>query len=147
MVKKLKELSNVDLDKCFASDSSYGGCYSKDQLPRTLGSKFYVVNMQNEKDGGGTHWVLLDNRNPKLVQYVDSMGEVPPTIVKKLMSSTGKKKAINKFQLQPMGTDACGWYAIAAATTFQEGKSMADFISHFDLQNPHNNDRILASLF
>lgn len=147
MVKKLKELSNVDIDRTFVSDPSYGGCYSKDQLPPHLDAKFYVLNMQNENAGPGTHWTMLDNRDPKIVQYFDSMGQVPPTIVKKLMNSTRKKKVINKFQLQPMGSVTCGWWAIAAATAFEEGKSMADFIAHFDLQHPAANDSILASLF
>lgn len=78
---------------------------------------------------------------------MDSMGQVPPSSVKRLMNATRKKKVINKFELQPLGTDACGWYAIAAATAFGEGKSMADFIAHFDLNDPSKNDTILARLF
>lgn len=147
MVKKLKELSNVDIDKCFVSNPGYGGCYSKDQLPRSLGGKFYVVNMQSENAGSGTHWTMVDDRNPKIVNYMDSMGQVPPSSVKRLMKDTGKKQVINKFELQPMGTDACGWYCIAAATAFEEGKSMSDFISHFDLNDPSKNDKILAGMF
>ncbi len=148
MVKTLKELSNVAIDRALATSPSYGGCYSKDKLPSPpLPSKFYVVNMQNEQAGGGTHWVLLDNRNPHTVNYFDSMGEVPPTSVKRLMASTGKKKAINRFELQPMGTDSCGWWCIAAAAAAEEGKTMSDFISMFDLDTPTHNEKLLASMF
>lgn len=147
MVKKLKELSNVGLDKSLVSDPSYGGCYSKDRLPPTLGPSYYIMNMQDEKDGGGTHWTLIDNRNPKLVSYFDSMGQVPPKEVKQLMTNTRKKKAINKFQLQSMGSDSCGWWCVAAATAMGGGVPMEDFILKFDLKNPEHNEQLLASMF
>lgn len=46
------ELSNVDLDKALGHyGPSYGGTYSKDQLPRPA-DKFYIVNMENHTGGG-----------------------------------------------------------------------------------------------
>lgn len=147
MVKKLKELSNVDIDRMLHDDRNYGGCMSKDELPRTLNRKFYVLNMQDSKDGGGTHWTLLDNRDTKNVQYFDSMGQVPPAIVKRLMRSSGKKQIINKFELQPMGSVTCGWWCVAAAKALGSGMPMQDFISHFDMNDFHKNDKTLASLF
>lgn len=76
MAKKLKELSNVDIDRMASSLRGYGGCMSKDELPRSLGRKFYVVNMQDSDKGGGTHWVLVDNRQQgkaRPVIYFDSV--------------------------------------------------------------------------
>lgn len=54
MVKILKELSNVGLDHTLASDPGYGGSFSKDQLPSTLASKYYIVNMQDQDAGRGS---------------------------------------------------------------------------------------------
>ncbi len=54
MVKKLRELSNVDVDRIGSRLRGYGGCLSKDQLPRTLPPKFFVVNMQDSTKGNGT---------------------------------------------------------------------------------------------
>lgn len=147
MVKKLKELSNVDIDRMLHNDRGYGGCMSKDDLPRTLGRKFYILNMQDSEDGGGTHWTLLDNRQSNSVQYFDSMGQVPPKIVKRLMRSTGKKQIINKFELQPMGSVTCGWWAIAAAKALGNGMPMADFITLFDMHDFKKNDKELATCF
>lgn len=79
--------------------------------------------------------------------FVLQMGQVPPTEVKRLMVKTGKKQSINKFQLQPMGSDSCGWWAVAAAQSLGAGIPLADFILHFDLKDPPKNDRILASMF
>ena len=72
MVRKLKELTNLDIDRICSSLRSYGGCLSKDQLPRRIGRKFYVVNMQDSDKGSGTHWVLLDNRGRQVI-YFDSV--------------------------------------------------------------------------
>ena len=146
MVKKLKELSNRDIDAMCNNDRGYGGCFSKDELPRSLGRKYYILNMQDSNDGGGTHWVLLDNRSPKAIQYFDSMGSIPPSIVKRLMRTTGKKQVINKFELQPVGSVTCGWWAIAAAKALEK-MEMSDFISHFDMNNFKRNDKTLATLF
>lgn len=147
MVKKLKELSNDDIDRCFAGDSDYGGCFSKDRLPKSLGSKFYVVNMQDEEKGNGTHWTMVYDCKPSEVIYMDSMGEVPPQSVKKLMNKTRKKQLINRFQLQPMGSSSCGWWCIAVAKALEKGVPMEDFILHFDMHDPEKNDKTLAALF
>lgn len=74
MVKKLKELSNVDIDNYCKSIPNYGGCLSKNELPNSgLPQKFFVINMEDSDKGGGTHWVLLDNRKPHEVNYFDSV--------------------------------------------------------------------------
>lgn len=147
MVKKLKELSNVDIDNYCKHLPNYGGCLSKNELPKTgLPSKFFVVNMQDSDKGGGTHWVLLDNRAPSAVQYFDSMGEVPPQKVKKLMNGTKKPQVINRFEIQPMGSVTCGWYCIAAARALTKG-NMEDFIAKFSMTDFKKNDRLLKRLF
>lgn len=147
MVKKLRELSDKDIDAVFQNDPGYGGSVSKDRLPSSLPKKFYVVNMQNENDGSGTHWILLDNRNPKTVVFSDSMGEVPPRSVKTLMTKTHKPQTINKFQLQPIGSSSCGWWCIMTAQALAKGMPLSDFISHFSMNDPPKNDQILAKHF
>lgn len=64
-----------------------------------------------------------------------------------LMRATGKDKAINKFQLQPMDSITCGYWCIAAAKAFDRGMPMADFIAKFDLQNPKKNDMTIKRMF
>lgn len=145
MAKKLKELSNVDIDQMASSLRGYGGCMSKDELPRSLGRKFYVVNMQDSNKGGGTHWVLTDNRGKQVI-YFDSMGEVPPTSIKSRMKATGKKQVINNIELQPMGSVTCGWWCLAAAKALQH-MSLSDFVREFSPQDFKANDKQLASMF
>lgn len=143
----MPELSNDQIDKHFAGNPHYGGCYPKDELPARLGNKFAILNMQNADDGHGTHWVLLYNVRPREVIYFDSMGEVPPVKIKQFMARTGKKQTINKYQLQPLNSTSCGWWDIAAATAFDKGQSLPQFISHFSQHDIGGNDRDLHHLF
>lgn len=143
----MPELSNDQIDNHFKGDAAYGGCYAKDEMPRNLAGKFVILNMQNSDDGQGTHWVLLYNCKPKQVIYFDSMGEVPPVKVKEFMNRTGKKQVFNKYQLQPLNSTSCGWWDIAAATAFQHGQSLSQFVSHFSQHDIKGNDRDLHKLF
>lgn len=62
------------------------------------------------------------------------------------MTGTRKKKVINRFELQPMGSVTCGWWCLAAARAF-EHMSMAEFIANFNMGDFKANDKELASLF
>ena len=148
MVKKLKELSNIDIDKMCARIPGYGGCMSKDELPKKLDGKFYVINLEDSDKGHGTHWVEVDDRNKNYVCYIDSEGEVPPKSVRSAMRKSGKKMKIHHFMLQPLGSSSCGWYCVAAAKEMM-GKEdgMENFLSHFDLNDTKDNDKILAKMF
>ncbi len=148
MVKKLKELSNLDIDKMCAHIPGYGGCMSKDELPKKLPESFCVINMEDSDKGHGTHWCLLDNRSHTYCSWVDSEGEVPPRRVKSAMNATGKKQKINKFMVQPLASSSCGWYCVAAAKAMTNDEDgMENFLSHFDLNDPSKNDKILAKMF
>jgi hypothetical protein len=147
MVKKLKELSNLDINKMCKKIPGYGGCLSKNELPANgLPVRFFVINMEDSDKGGGTHWVMLDNRKPSQVVYMDSMGEVPPTKVKKLMNGTKKKQVINRFELQPMGSVTCGWYCVAAAKVLTN-HDLKDFIDKFSMSDFKKNDVTLRRFF
>lgn len=147
MVKKLKELSNLDLDKALVKVPGYGGTFSKDKLPQELEGKFFVVNMQDLNDGPGTHWILIDDRDPSYVNFFDSEGAQPPKSVQKLMKKTKKKMKTNHFMIQPLESSACGWYCIAAAKAMTSNENgMENFISHFDLNETGPNDKILQKL-
>jgi len=145
--KPFKALSNFDIDNAMNDLPHYGGCYSKDKLPKKLDGKCYVLNLQNQNDGGGTHWTYLDDRRPKEVQYFDSEGANPPRRVQQLMRATGKKGVINDFMIQPINSEACGYYCILAAHMLDKPKGMASMISLFNLNDPDHNDNVLRQFF
>ena len=90
-------LSNEDIDDFFKGNPSYLGTFSKDQVANVKISKkidsFAIMNMENEKDGGGTHWVAMYNlvEDPQYVYYFDSYGVPPPEEVISWLMQTKKE--------------------------------------------------------
>ena len=59
----------------------FNGVYSKNKLPTHLKSGYYIINMQNQNDGQGTHWVVMKYNDNDEIIYCDSMGLYPPVEV------------------------------------------------------------------
>jgi len=121
----------------------------KDRLPNKRYIGDYVVNMENNDDGSGTHWVfckILPKGNKAL--YWDSFGVYPPEEVKQFLHPL--KIAYNTRQIQDINSECCGHYCEALAYYLKyDGdpkKSMEDnyydFINMF-CDNTKKNDRIL----
>ena len=106
----LHELSNWDIDKHFADNPLFGGCYTQDKLPR-LGTLAYVVNLQPSYDGSGSHWCALINTRPSHVYWYDSTGSPAPPAVLRRMVETGKKVVYSQYAEQQLATITCGFYA------------------------------------
>lgn len=145
--KPFRALSNFDMDNALNTLPHYGGCFSKDKMPKKLDGKCYVINLQDSGAGGGTHWTFVDDRLPKITQYFDSEGAQPPKSIQKLMKATGKKGIVNDFMLQPLASEACGYYCILAAHMLDKSKGMASMVSLFNLNDPAGNDTILKQFF
>ena len=66
-------LTNIQLDEILSHIQIYGSSYAKDKLPIHLKKGYwYIANMQNERDGNGTHWVCFKYGYP--VCYYDPFG-------------------------------------------------------------------------
>ena len=50
----LHDLSNLQINRLFKGCTEYAGCFSKDKLPQDLNGKFAIVNLEDQKAGGGT---------------------------------------------------------------------------------------------
>jgi len=122
----------------------------KDRLPdkRYIGD--YVINMQNNDDGDGTHWTfakIINKKNP-IALYWDSFGVYPPEEVKQFLHPL--KIAYNTRQIQDIKSECCGHYCEALAYYLKYDsdpqKSMednyADFIDMF-CDDTKKNDKIL----
>lgn len=143
----LHDLSNVQISRMFKGCPEYGGCYSKDHIPQDINGKFVIVNLQDQKAGGGTHWVLLYDVSPKSVDYFDSFGEVPPESIVERMRASGKAQHFNKYQLQAYKSEACGWWCIRAANALLNGKSLAQFARGYNMKDQSANEATLRSQF
>ena len=73
--------------KYYEDESKFNGVYSRDNLPKKIKNKAYVVSLDNYADIG-THWVVSYVSNNKAI-YFDSFGA--KLSQKKLVYSLDKK--------------------------------------------------------
>jgi len=143
-------LSNIEIEE-IAGDLKLPivGVFSKDKLPekRYIGS--YYINLQNEDDGGGTHWVFFRLFPNHKAVYFDSFGLPMPEDVKQFLKPFSPIPYSNR-QIQDVKSQYCGWFCIACDYYFQyDAKKREDIEDQFDdflnifSFNQSTNDRIL----
>jgi hypothetical protein len=138
----MKPLTNIAIDKFFAKNPRYGGCYSRDDLPTTPHNKFYVINMDSES-GPGTHWVALYCCHPEYDYYIDSFGVVPPEEVLTFVKSDEKKLIVNDVQIQSITSNNCGYFACICLKQLDEGYKLSTIIlDHFTDRIGHSEEYI-----
>ena len=107
------ELSNIDIIniiKDMKLDKYFGGIYSKNELPRFLRrKKFYIINLQDSRDGDGTHWTVFYCNKPLNSIYFDAFGFPPPVEIQKRITPY----IYNDKDIQDWHSEACGWFCIA----------------------------------
>jgi len=100
------------------------GVYSKDALPDKKRAGSYIINMQNEDDGGGTHWISFIIFEDGKCCYFDSFGVYMPDDILYWLSIF-QPIAINKRQIQDMKSEMCGYFCLA----------FIEFFKNFDLKH------------
>ena len=145
----MNELSNfqlMDLIKDKKLDYYFGGVHSKDKLPKDLiRDKFYIINLQDHDEGGGTHWCVFYYNKPLTSIYFDSYGFVPPIDVENRI----KEYIFNDKEIQDFDSSACGYYCIAFILFLHNKDNKQElfktFLKLFKLQTL-KNDKILYNL-
>jgi len=132
-------LSNIEIEDILRDKPvNFGGVYSKDRIPRDLKNDYwYVINMENEKDGNGTHWVCFRYGNN--IEYYDAFGFAPPNSVMRIAK---KDIFYSDKQIQDEKSTACGWYCIARITSHLP---YMKFINQFS-NDTEKNDAILKQM-
>jgi hypothetical protein len=143
--KKDNELSNFEIDNYLKKYKRFGGCYSKDNLPKLKDNYYYIINLQSSKDGGGTHWTCLYVIHKDYALYLDPMGYPPPEeIENKIDFIMWDNKPI-----QDIDSTACGYFCICFIKVSYDlrdkNKSLKMFNDLFT-NNTKKNDYILQNL-
>ena len=145
MANALTNFELIDLIKDFKLDNHFGGVYSKDQLPELIKDKFYIVNLQDHDEGGGTHWTCFYYNYPSTSIYFDSYGFIAPRDVQKLISPY----VFNEKDIQDFNSSACGWYCIAFIKFLHNKTDKEEmfktFLKLFKLETI-KNDKILQEM-
>jgi len=155
MANALSNLEIIDIIKNRNLEKHFGGVYSKDQLPERLPSqahaselikdKFYIVNLQDHDEGGGTHWTAFYHNYPSTSIYFDSYGFIAPLDVQKRITPY----IFNDGEIQDFNSSACGFYCIAFITFLynktDKEQMYKTFLKLFKLETI-KNDKILQEL-
>lgn len=141
-VTKFHPLTNIEIDDYYANTPNYGGCMCKDELPKQIQKKYYIINMANSNQEG-SHWVLVYNSNPKYCLYFDAFGVYPPLEIMKFMKTSKKKMVMNDADIQYIRSVACGFFCCYIANELNAGRSILDVLFDDFSSNPALNDNIL----
>ena len=122
----------------------FGGVYSRDNIPRNIEHKFYIVNL-DDAAGPGSHWVCIFNCHPDVCYYFDSFGVDPSTEVLQFMKQSHKKILMSTYQIQKLGTIMCGYFCIYVCNQLLNQISFCDILLQFDPKNYQHNDKIIMT--
>jgi hypothetical protein len=145
MANALTNFEIIDIIKDRKLDKHFGGVYSKDQLPELIKDKFYIVNLQDHDEGGGTHWTAFYYNYPSTSIYFDSYGFIAPRDVQQKITPY----IFNDAEIQDFNSSACGFYCIAFIKFLHDKTDKQlmykTFLKLFKLETI-KNDKILQEL-
>jgi len=142
----MRALTNFEIDAYYKGVKQYGGCYSRDLLPK-LQNKCYVINMQDSDDGDGSHWLAVLNVHPHETVYFDSFGQDDaPVDVEKFLKQSKKKIVRSTLDIQSIQTDSCGQFCIYMINHALQGLNFKNTMKHFT-HNMAINEQLLQEYF
>jgi hypothetical protein len=131
-------LSNYDIEDILYGVKGFNGVFTKDQIPKPIKKGWYIINLQNFAEGGGTHWTCF-KVGGKSIEYYDAFGFPPPIEVMRI--AKGDIKWSPK-QIQNIKSTACGWYCIARILSPLPYQKFIDKFSTYTTEN----DRVLKEM-
>ena len=119
-------LTNFEIEAYYQNEARFNGVYYRDNLPKTIKSGVYVINLDEYSDIG-THWIALYVNN-KTVTYFDSFGvEHIPTEI----------SVLDNFR----------YFCIGFIDFMLKGKNLTGFTNLFSPNNFKKNDNIILNYF
>ena len=129
MVLQLKEkktlipshpLTNFEIKDYYENEPRFNGVYSRNNLPKIIKSRAYVINLDEYADVG-THWIALYVKNNEVI-YFDSFGvEHVPKEIKRFIGHKNTKT--NIFRMQGDNSIICGYFCIGFIDFMFAGKT------------------------
>ena len=137
-------LTNFETSEYYKNETKFNGVYSRDNLPKIIKKRAYVINL-DEYENTGTHCVALFVK-PKYKVYFDSFGI--EHIPKEIEHAIGNKKIkANIFRIQAYDSIMCGYFCIEFINYMFDGKILIDFTSLFSPYDFKKNDEIIKRIF
>ena len=135
-------LTNFEIQEYYQNEPRV---FSRDNLPNSIKSGAYVINLDEYLDIG-THWVALYVSN-KTIIYFDSFGveHIPKEIIKFI--GNNKKIITNIYRIQAYNSIMCGYFCIGFINFMFDGNSLTDYTNLFSPNHFKKNDDIILKYF
>ena len=147
MKKKLRALSNFDIDALFKGVKQYGGVRMSDELNfQPKNNTFYIINMDTS-DGQGTHWILASFLHKDYNFFFDPFSVDPMPSVLELLKRNGKRTFTFDIQLQNLQSDACGYYCAYVAKQLLKKRKLTDILYDDFSMDTIANEKVLERFF
>lgn len=142
-LKKVKPLTNTDIEYLMKDVNSFKGVYPKDKLK--LVKKFkngsMVINL-DDSTGAGTHWVCINIDSTKpYTEYYDSFGLNPPNEIVAFLNKYKKPIKYQDNQLQNDKSVLCGYYCCDYLTQRYRGIEPEVILKQFTNKPSLNNEK------
>ena len=131
-----------EIQKYHQNEPKFNGVFSRNNLPKKIKDRAYVINLHEYADVG-THWsALFCNKNEMV--YFDNFGvEHVPKEIKKFIGNKNIK--VNIFRTEANNSVMCGYFCIGFTDFMLAGKKLTVYTNLF---SPHDfkktNDIILS---
>ena len=137
-------LTNIEISEYYVNEPRFNGVYSRNNLPKTIKKRAYVINLDEYKNTG-THWIALFVKTNEAI-YFDSFGI--EHIPKEINKFIGNKNIIsNIFRLQTYESIMCGYFCIEVINYMFKGKTLLDYTNLFSPNDFQENDQIIKRIF
>ena len=137
-------LTNFEIQRHYENEPRFNVVFSRNNLPKTIKSGAYVINLDEYADLG-THWIVLFcNRNE--IVYFDSFGvEHVPEKIKKFVGN--KNITANLFRVQANNSVMCGYFYTGYIDFMLAGKKLTDYTNMFSPYDFKKDDDVILSYF
>ena len=133
-------LKNFEIQKCYQKEPRFNGVYSRNNLPKKIKDRAYVVNLDEYADVG-THWIAVFCNRSEIV-YFNSFGVgYFPEEIKEFVEN--KNKIANIFRVQANNSVMCGYFCIGFIDFMLAGKKLTNFTNIFSPYDFEKNDNII----
>ena len=137
-------LTNFEIQRHYENEPRFNVVFSRNNLPKTIKSGAYVINLDEYADLG-THWIVLFcNRNE--IVYFDSFGvEHVPEKIKKFVGN--KNITANLFRVQANNSVMCRYFYTGFIDFMLAGKKLTDYTNMFSPYDFKKDDDVILSYF
>lgn len=142
-LKKVKPLSNTDIQHLMSDVKSFKGVYPKDKLKSVKKFKdgSIIINLDNST-GSGTHWVCINIDSTKpYVEYYDSFGLSPAKEIVQFLNKYKKPIKYQDNQLQNDTSVLCGYFCCDYLHQRYRGIEPEVILRQFTNKPSLNNER------